>query len=229
MTVSTTPETAESPATRESLRRQLGYRPPSVTLELNAGLAKLKVELGEFVSLMRSLVGAVKRDEIRLALKDMISEVRRTFDTLIDVMTPLYELDTASKFKASFGARRAAFKNTYLKSDGAVRTRCGVIADQMDVLVKKRGWLGAVPGARRSYERLKSLCSNWLLHDDSLVYEMKNFLDSVNKILDQIARRQRRSPSEAFLELQDVLGQIEGDVQQLKTKLEDLDRLSSSF
>jgi hypothetical protein len=58
---------------------------------------------------------------------------------------------------------------------------------------------------------------------------LKNFLDSVNKVLDQTARRQRKSPQRRILGAARCVGQIEGDVQLLRAKLKDLDRLSSSF
>jgi hypothetical protein len=215
--------------TVESLQQRLGWQPPSATLELSLGIAKLKVELGEFVGLIRGFVGAVQLDDVRVALREMMDEVGTTFETIADVLAPLYEIDSEAEFKRRFTAIRADYKKTYLKSSGFVRTHCGVIADKMDVLVRRRGWLGKVPVATQSYKRLKSLCANWLLLDWVLVDEMDTFLKSLNRVLNDVQRERQISESSAYERLWGVLDQMEDDLTQIKGQLDELRRLSSSI
>src|SRR5882724_6379180 len=52
------------------------------------------VDIGEFVRLIRDLAGAKLDAQSKDALKTMIAEVGKSFDVVLDVVTPLYALNT---------------------------------------------------------------------------------------------------------------------------------------
>jgi hypothetical protein len=62
-------------------------------IELNVGIAKLKADLSEFTSAVKSLVeaatGSNEKEQARSAIKEMVAEVRKTFDTIVDTLSPL--------------------------------------------------------------------------------------------------------------------------------------------
>jgi hypothetical protein len=116
-------------------------------IEISIGyeLATLKVTLSEFTAIVKHISGEAKHEEARQALKDMIGEVRKSYDTAVDVFTPLYKLDTARKFNNDFSQARSDFKGRYLKDMGAVRTHCSIVSDKLDELQKRKSWMKSLP------------------------------------------------------------------------------------
>lgn len=208
---------------------ELGWERLSPEIELSLGLAKLKVKLGEFVTIVKTLSGAVQHQDVRHALKEMIAEVRKSYDTVVDTIGPLYQMNTPQKFTKHFPETRAAYKKVFLKTDGLVRTHCHVVRDKMLFLQKRKGWMGNLPLLRKSYARLKGLCAEWLVNDNDLVEEMKEFLRLVNRFMDDINRRQKKSTTTAIAELQSGLQQIEDDFLSIKSKLDDLDVIGKAL
>ena len=63
--------------------------------------AKVKVSLTEFEAIVGHLLGVSKRAEVHQALKELVEEVRKSADTFMDVLSPLFALTTARQFSAS--------------------------------------------------------------------------------------------------------------------------------
>lgn len=182
-------------------------------IELNIGneLAGLKLSLGEFTTVIRALAGEAKQQEVRQALREMIQEVRKSYDTAVDVFAPLYALSTPRKFSAGFAAARANFKAAYLKAGKRVRTNCGIVIGQLEELKKRKGWMKNLPYVQRSFKRLEDLAASWIANDISLALNMESLLQGMNTFLDTVSRMQKKDSAAAFRYLSASLRQFEDD------------------
>jgi hypothetical protein len=198
-------------------------------IEFNAGMVKLKADLSEFTSAIRDLVdaaiGANEKEQARAAIKEMVVEVRKTFDTIGDALTPLYALTTESQFVAQFAVDYAAFKSLYWKRNDLVRTHCHIVRQQFETLHQRRAWMARLPLASRAYENLKRICEKWVLDDWSIVQRMDSFFQTLNNFMDDIANLNRTEPTEGFQALAGGLKLVEGSFFEIKTQLGELDAL----
>jgi hypothetical protein len=199
-------------------------------IELNAGIARLKADLSEFTSAVKKLadaaIGASEKEQARVAIKEMVTEVRKTFDTIVDTLAPLYGLAIESQFAAQFAANYASFKSLYLKRSDLARTHCHVIAAQFEALQQRRAWMANLPLAERAYANLKRICDEWLMSDASIVGQMEYFFRTLNKFMDEIASLNRANPTQGFQALAGHLKDVENNFLDIKSQLGELDALS---
>lgn len=198
----------------------------SIEMSIGNDLAQLKLSLGEFVTVVKHLSGEAKHQEVRQALKEMIQEVRKSYDVAVDAFTPLYNLDTKQKFTAQFSQARTDFKTTYLKDINNVRTHCSIVAQELEKLKKKKGWMKNLPYIRRSFKRLEKLASDWIANDTWLALNMESLLKNLNQFLNEISRLQKGKPTDAFHNLGSSLDQFEDDFLAIKNRLDELTVIS---
>jgi hypothetical protein len=200
-----------------------------IELSIGNDLAQLKLSLSEFTTVIRHLAGEAKQQEVRQSLKEMIQEVRKSYDIAVDVFTPLYNLNTKRKFAVQFSLVRTAFKTAYLKDIGRVRTHCTIVAEELDELKKRKAWMKGLPYIRRSFQRLDDLASNWIANDTWLANNMEDLLKDMNSFLNAISRLQKRNASEAFQYLLSSLDQFEDDFLAIKKRIDELTIISKQL
>lgn len=186
-------------------------------LELNFGIAKLKVEFNEFFAAVKTLGGAVllgapQQKEVRVSLQAMIVEVSKSYETINEAITPLYAMDTQQKFTDQFGDVRADLKSKRALLSDVARTHCHVVEDKLTELNKRREWMKNKPIVNRAYERLEKICVQWLSRDWELVRRLESYFDLMNSFVDEVASIRAENEADAFSVLQDGLKQIEDDV-----------------
>lgn len=201
----------------------------SSEIEIGVGLAKLKITLSEFAAVVRNLAGEAKQQEVKNAIKEMIEATRASYDTTVDVFTPLYSLNSEDTFNAEFADIRSNFKNKYLKDIGAVRTHCSIVEAKLENLTNQKRMMRNIPIINRSFKRLNSLAAAWLDQDYELDRDMEKFLLDINNFLDVISDTQQNNPSEAFQELRWSLTQFEDDFLTTKDRLNEITVLSSQL
>ena len=195
-----------------------------IELSIAGDLAQLKISLAEFTSVMKQLWGEAKQQQIRQLLKEMMQEVRKSYDVAVDAFAPLYSLDSKRKFSAEFSQVRATFKATYIKGNN-VRTHCTVVTQKLDELKKHRRWMKNLPVVRRSFRRLENLASDWVANDIWLANNMESLLGDLNRFLNVVNRLQRENAANAFQYLTSSLDQFEDDFLAIKKRLDTLDVL----
>jgi hypothetical protein len=190
--------------------------------QIGSELANMKVTLTEFTTLVTHISGEAKHQAVRQSLKELIDEVRRSYETAVDVFSPLYTVDTEKRFDKRFPDLRANFKNKYLKDKGNVRTHSSIVGNKISDLQKTKSWMKGLPFIKASFERLKILGNNWISNDGKLAASMDNFLTSVNKFLDRIDKNYQANPAETLSYLKRSLRQYESDLLDIKSKLDQL-------
>ena len=196
-------------------------------LELGVGLAKLKITLSEFAGVMKSLVGEAQHQEVRQAIKDLIAAARTSYDTTVDVLTPLYALDTEDRFNSDFGGVLASFKNQYLKDFGLLVTHCSEVDAKLGDLKSKKRFMRNIPLVNRSFARMDRLAEAWLAQDYELARDMELFLRRMNDFLDGVSQAMASDPSEAYEDLKWSLTTFEDDFLGTKRGLNELTVISS--
>jgi hypothetical protein len=174
-------------------------------------------------------VGVTKEREMREALKAAISEIRRSCDTAVDAVTPLYSLTSEADFMTKFGTLHAAFKNAYLKDVTKVRTHCFIVEAQMKRLLNYEQWKKNVPLLQRSYKRLEQLCRDWLFSDFSLAAQMESLLRNIDAFYTEIDTLGRQDEKAAFAALRSGTVQFEDEFLSLRKQLNALDVLGSTL
>jgi hypothetical protein len=197
--------------------------------EIAHGLVNLKLNLGEFVAVVKQIAGITKHRKTQDALKSAIGEIRKSCDTAVDVFTPLYALTSDTNFQQNFGALHANFKNSYLKNIDSVRTHCHIVKTYLNDLLQKKEWLAGVPLLEHSYNRLAELCDRWLFSDGALSYEMDSLLKSIDAFYTDIMKMAYVDESAAFVILRSGVAQFEDDFLSLRGQLNALDILGKTI
>jgi len=200
-----------------------------VEFEIAYGLATFKVTLGEFLAVAQEIAGITKHKETRQALKDAISNIRKSSDTAVDVFTPLYALADEADFAKNFRTLHASFKNAYLKSAGEIRTSCTIAKQYLDALLKKKEWFANIPLLERSYARLETVCDRWFFQDITLARQMDSFLDQIDNLYTDISDIAQTDGSAAFSALRSCLQQYQDDILSLRKQLNALDLLGRTL
>jgi hypothetical protein len=198
-------------------------------IHLDAGIAKFTVDLSEFVSAAKDLanaaIGANEKEQARAAIKAMIDEVRQTYDTIVDTLTPLYGIDNAEHFAQQFGGILVTFKGIYLRRSDTARAHCHRVREFFDALQQRRSWMEHIPIANRSFLRLKKICEQWFFNDIDLFYQMDRFFVNLNDFMDNIADLNRKDRNEAFPTMLAALREAEGNFKEMQKQLSALDNL----
>jgi len=199
----------------------------SSEIEIGVGLAKLKITLSEFASVVRNFAGEAKHREVKEAIKELIGAARTSYDTTVDVLTPLYALDSEGKFDAELPALRSDFKNQYLKDMGRLYTHCSIVEVKIVALKDKQGVMRNIPLVKRSFNRLDRLAEAWLARDFELARDMEQFLGRMNDYLDEVNIHRQNDVTEAYQGLRSALELFEQDFLTTKRALDELDVISS--
>ena len=187
-------------------------------------LGPLQVNLDEFFKIVLDLISAKLDGQASGALRDMINEANISYKTVVDSLTPFYELNTDYEFQTRFPQLYSTFKNTYLNRTGDIRTSCHRVQVQLDRLRQEREWQKRFPYIKKSLEKLNVLATSWLANDESLARVMDNFVHQVNSTLDLINNEfLNRNVSNARTELFSYLFTSEEDFLRIKSELSVLD------
>ena len=206
----------------------------STVLEFDAGLAKLKLDLSEFASAIKDLaeaaIGAKEKEDARAAIKAMIEEARRSCDTIVRIVSPLYAVTTAQQLTDLFGPTYPAFKAAYLTSGAnAARTHCKIVAELLGKLKHRRNWMKNLPLANHAFQRLNEICSGWLLSDQVIVSQLEGLFAALNKLMDEIHDLNQTNPQSSLETLRDALRQAEGNFLEIQRQLGELEALGEKL
>lgn len=196
-------------------------------IELNAGIVKLKLELSQFTSAIGALAekatGANEKEQARSAMKEMITEVRKVFDLVVDKLDPLYKLTTEASFIAEFDAIRGALKSASAKNNHAAITHCHIVREKFELLSARRAWMQNLPPAQDAYDKLETVCKKWLFHDESIVRGIDTFFQNLNAFTDEVEKLKRTDPARGLKMLTVGLSLLHGTVTELQKQLGELE------
>ena len=202
-------------------------------ISLDAGIAKFKLDLAEFGSAVKDLVsaaiGANEREQARDAIKAMIMEVRQTYDTVVETLSPLYGIGSSQDFANAFSQILPSFKRIYLQRSDAARAHCHNVRQIFDALQQRRGWMAQLPIANHGFARLKKICDEWLFNDIDLSYQTRRFFENLNDFLDEVADLNQTDPGEAYRKMRAGLRQAEPSFREIQSRLADLDTLGQTI
>jgi hypothetical protein len=205
-------------------------QPMSTQVEINAGMAQFKVDLSEFVSAMKRLVaaatGAKEKEQAREAMKELLSEARKTFDTVVEAIAPLRAITTEREFAASFAAKHAEVTRLYMDRKTLTRTHCGIVETAFNKLQQRRAWMNNLPLAQTANDDLRNVCGRWLFQDWKIVRDMEVFLTNLDKFMSNIVDLSRVKPSQGFQAFRDGMSSIENNFFDLKNQVGELDALA---
>lgn len=202
-------------------------------VQLDTGIAKFKVDLTEFVSSIKDLVsaavGANEREQARDAIKAMIAEVRQTYDTVVDTLSPLYAIGNPQEFTNGFNQILASFKKIYLQRSESARAHCHNVRQIFGALEQRRSWMIRLPIANRGYARLKNICEQWLFNDIDLSYQMSRFFENLNEFLDQVGDLNQTDAAAAYQKMRGGLRQAEPNFREIQSQLGELDAIGRNI
>ncbi len=202
-------------------------------LEFNAGVAKFRIALEDFERATQKLVGAAignkQLADVRTQIKELIQEVRKNYDLIVDTVAPLVAMDTQEKFETTFGDQHAKFKAEFWKKYNDEGTSCHIVIDKMDTLRQRRSWMDKLPIVKRAFQHLENMCQAWIARDLVLDENMENFRNSLDKLFDDLAQAKRDDPVVAFDALHGVLASLDSDFKAMKDCLSQLSKASAKL
>jgi hypothetical protein len=198
-------------------------------VELNVGIAKFRIDLSEFAEAMKRLIaaaiGANEKDHACDAMKMLLIESGKTFQTIVQTLAPLYVLTSEAAFAAQFTAKHEEFKTLYMERKMLARTHCDIVRTQFYMLQQRQSWMAHLPVAQKAYADLESLCNRWLFQDWRIVEDLESFLGNLNTLMQQIGGLHRADPEQAYQMLMLGLKPIEDDFFSMQTRLGELEAL----
>jgi len=202
-------------------------------INLDVGIAKFKLDLAEFVTSVKELasaaIGANEREQARDAIKAMITEVRQTYDTVVETLIPLYSISDSHDFANAFNQVLSAFKKIYLQRSDAARAHCHNVRQIFEALQQRRSWMEQLPIANRGFARLKKICDEWLLNDIDLSYQTTRFFENLNDFLDEVADLNQTDSGKAHRKMRAGLRQAEPNFREIQSQLADLDAIGRTI
>lgn len=199
-------------------------------IEINTGIVRFKVDLFQFLSAIKKLVdaavGANEKEKARDAIKVLIAETRKTYDTIVQVLEPFYAMTTESSFKGSFDVSFAAFKAAYLGRNDYLKTHCSIVKTEFAALARRTSWMATLPFAKGAYQDLKTVCEEWQFQDSRIVQEMERFFRISNEFMQDVADLNQRNSVQAYQTLRDGLKFFEGNFLEVKAMLGELEVIS---
>jgi hypothetical protein len=195
-------------------------------IDLNIGIAQFKLDLFEFCGAMKNLVGAAigenEKEQARVAMKELIAEASKSFETIVDALVPLYELIDERNFAAKFAPHFQRIKNIYLKREPLLRTSCKVVEGKFNDLKSRRAWMSHLPGAQQAFVKLEDVCRRWLFQDRTIVEAMEAFFQNLNTFLAEIDTLSRAEPKRALQTLVAGLTPLEINLRVMQADLGEL-------
>jgi hypothetical protein len=196
---------------------------------LKTPLIEFEFNLGEFVGILKDLVTVKMNSEAKQSLKALIMEARKSFDVVVDVLSPLYSLKDEAAMQSTFPSLYSSFKNTYLKNADEIRTHCHIVAQEIDKLIRNDSWKAHLPFVGKSLEWLRASKDKWVGNDVALSDSMSRFMQNVNDSLTEVSNRIPRDSRDAFLELKSLLSESEPELLKIKNQLNELRVVSSQL
>ena len=185
------------------------------------------VDIGEFVRLIRDLAGAKLDAQSKDALKTMIAEVGKSFDVVLDVVTPLYALNTEAMLRSEFPKLYANFKNAYLKNSNEIRTHCHIVTDQFERLKASQSWKQNIPIIRDAFQRLIETEATWASADYTLANKMSDFLSNVDIELSRMDAMLQIDAITSLDAVRELLADTEQQIKSIKAHLDELRIISA--
>ncbi len=193
------------------------------------GMGTVKGEVREVIEFANEIAALTKSGKARQALKHAIVEIQKSFETMVQVLKPLYGLTDDSNFTKNFNNIYKEFKGNYINNPNKVRTHCKRVKIRLDALLNSKEWQSNLPIFRRHYDRLQFNCNSWLFCDSKLADRMDSFLNKINRFFTDLFNLAQSNPSKAFAELRSGLQPYEDDFTSLQKQLNELDELSQKL
>ena len=182
----------------------------------------------EFVQEIRAFIGVSLDAPAREALKELIEEVDKDFKLVVEVLTPLFAINTASDFEEKWMPIFVQFKNHYLTSWKSLATSCGIVQDQLKRVQQAQNWKRYLPFLHDAVTRLEDMGQRWMANDQKLHEAMSRFMTSVDQALTAI-NQLHGTPAKAVAQLQAVLQGSEKSLQTIRDHANELKRLSAQL
>lgn len=197
-------------------------------VSLQAGIVGFETNISEFCQVVRDFVGAALDQKARQALKKMIAEVDKDFDLVIEVLTPLYAINTNEDLRAQWPAVFQKFKKLYFTQWGSLSTSCGIVMDQLQRVRDAHNWKRRIPVLRDAVKKLDDLGQRWMCNDEELYRSMNAFMKSLNTTLVDV-NGQLKTPEKALRKLHAFLRGKESSIVKIKAYSNELKLISARF
>jgi len=193
--------------------------------DIDKRLITLNIDLHKLLIFGREIIGILENRKDREAFSAAIGEIRKSFDTVFDIMTPLFSINNEATFANKFDDLNISFQISYFNNNDSIRTHCSMAKEHLDVILSSKEWKVGLLMGKQSYLNFKELCDRWALNDKTLADEMKSFLNSVDTFYKVVASLARIDKASAFTAFRSYLIQFQLDFQSLQEGLNNLDAL----
>jgi F0F1-type ATP synthase delta subunit len=194
---------------------------------LKFSLAGFEIDLGEFAQVVRDLATAQLDSQTKEALRTLIAEARKSFDVVIDVVTPLYAVNSEAAMRAAFPQLYANFKNAYLKHGDEIRTHCHIVRDQINTLKDNKAWRQNIPVLQNAFQRLAQSSKKWVGNDDALADKMDDFLNEMNTELSGINKTLQGDAAAAYRDAAALVAETDDKIKKIRSQLNILREVSN--
>lgn len=200
---------------------------------LTLHLGPLDVNLDEFVRAVKDLVSTDLDDRSKRDMSELIEEVRKTYDTIVDTLTPFYKVRIQSDDKAyviEFTDQFTAFKTIFRKNSNELRTHCTTIQYNIGKLLENREWLIRIPHKKKPLEDLQKFANEWSRQEVSLADILNGFLIDVNKTLSELNELNSKNLiAESRNALRAFINESDPYILKIKSQLDELKVITARY
>jgi len=186
-------------------------------------LLKIETTIEDLINVSHEIAKHTRQAQVRNALREMVKELTKANEPLIDILAPLCSMSDETNFNKEFENFHTKFKKIYLGPTRPLSTiNSHHVGEQLKRLKESKQWMKYI-GFSRSVMRLDLLASRWIADDLALADADKAIFDEINVLLDDIARRKGKPGT--FKKFKAEIGGIEKQFVSIRDRFADLEVL----
>ncbi|WP_078121243.1 hypothetical protein [Thiosocius teredinicola] len=170
-----------------------------VEFTITKELANIGVTLSELISITSTVQREIRGKVFNDVFDRMVNELAKTYDVVIDNLTPLLDIETVDDFAAGFDQRYAKFRDEYLIEISKPRSYCDESYETYLELKTLRETKTKFPLLKRTFDRLDQFVEKWITNDEWLAMSVDTLFKMLYRLLTEISDTKAKDIEDAYL------------------------------
>ncbi|MEJ2141968.1 MAG: hypothetical protein P8Y24_06375 [Gammaproteobacteria bacterium] len=162
-------------------------------------LASISMTLGEMSAIANLINGEIKNEAFITPFSEVIEEISKSYDVVIENLLPFTELVTEESFMEKFDELATNYKECYLKEISKPRIYADEAYEQYLVLQSMKECKTRFPLLKRTFTRFDEFIDKWVTNDAWLAMGIDNLFKRLPHLLNEVTGLKQNDPDDAFV------------------------------
>ena len=187
-------------------------------LAITEELVNTNTKLSEISEIATIINSEIKNETFITPFNEMIEEIAKCYDVLIENIMPFAELNNKEDFLEKFDEMSDAYKERYLKEISKPRLYSDEAYEQYLLLQTMKECKTTYPLLKTTFKRLDQFIDKWITNDAWLAMGIDNLFKRLPRLLNKVAETKQIDPSDAFIVYQTAFNEFKLFLESIKTK-----------